>query len=140
GLGVIIGVLTAKHAEARRRIEEVSETLDEQTGALTQNTRAWVAHQLEQDGVLERAEQLGINLETLTGAVLGNSQDIADLNEVLDRSRMTLIDVERAAEDYRLQLIEQGVDANEAAMKAVVYRSELEAQARAARDTGGAVD
>src|SRR5690606_141026 len=62
-LTVAIGVFAAKQAEARQRVEEVSETLNQQTGALTDNTRAWVAHKLEQDGVLKRAEQLGLRSE-----------------------------------------------------------------------------
>jgi hypothetical protein len=139
-LTVAIGVFAAKQAEARQRVEELSETLDQQTGALTENTRAWVAHKLEQDGVLERAERLGLDLATVTDAVMGDSAAVAELNRVLDENKLAMGESAMMAEEYRQQLLDQGVDAREAAMRANAYRMELEAQARAARDTGRAVD
>lgn len=60
-------------AESKQRVDELSATLDEQTGAITDNTRAWVAHELESRGVLEAAQRLGLDLSTLTDAVLGNA-------------------------------------------------------------------
>ncbi|HLT11472.1 MAG TPA: phage tail tape measure protein, partial [Micromonosporaceae bacterium] len=139
-LTVAIGVFAAKQAEARQRVEEVSETLNQQTGALTDNTRAWVAHKLEQDGVLKRAEQLGLDLATVTDAVMGDAAATAELNRVLDDNEITTLDAARAAEEYRQRLLEQGVSSREAALQTTLYHMELKAQARASRETGGAVD
>src|SRR5690606_403775 len=163
-------------------------TLNQQTGALTDNTRAWVAHKLEQDGVLKRAEQLGLDLATVTDAVLadaapaaeqdrvlddneittlgaaraaeeyrqlplehagqlgldlatvtdavmGDAGATAELNRVLDDNEITTLDAARAAEEYRQRLLEQGVSSREAALQTTLYHMELKAQARASRET-----
>src|SRR5690554_3161997 len=110
-LTAAIGVFAAKQAEARQRVEELSETLDQQTGALTENTRAWVAHKLEQDGVLERAKRLGLDLATVTDAVMGDAAAVAELNRVLDENKLAMGEAAMVAEEYRQQLLDQGVDA-----------------------------
>lgn len=88
GLALAAGVtaLTAfgiSQAKARARVEELSHTLDEQTGAVTDNTRAFVAHELEQKGVLRTAQRLGLDLATLTDAVLGEATALDQVNRVL---------------------------------------------------------
>lgn len=69
-----------KSAESRARIDEVSDTLDQQTGALTDNTNAWAINRLAEQGILETANQLGLNLETVGQAAVGNVSAINSLS------------------------------------------------------------
>lgn len=75
----VIGMFVAAQAESRARIDELAGTLDQQTGAITENTRAWAAHELEQAGALKAAQTLGIDMQTLTDAALGNSGAMAEV-------------------------------------------------------------
>jgi len=75
----VAGLFVASQAETRARVDEVAGTLDQQTGAITENTRAWAAHELEQAGALEAAQALGIDMQTLTDAVLGNARAAAEV-------------------------------------------------------------
>jgi TP901 family phage tail tape measure protein len=106
---VAFGVFAARQAEARARVQELSDTLDQQTGALTGNTRAWVAHRLETDGILERAEKLGLDLATVTDAVLGEADAVEVLNTVLDEHRMSSQQMEDARRAHRQALMAEQV-------------------------------
>ena len=78
------GSQDAAAAQARldTEIQEVAQTLDEQTGAITRNTTAWVKKKLADDGAYDAAERLGINLGVVTRAAMGN----ADATDRLNRS------------------------------------------------------
>jgi TP901 family phage tail tape measure protein len=135
---VAFGIFAAKQAEGKQRIEEVSETLDQQTGAVTHNTRAWVANDLDKRGILERAEQLGLDLATVTDAVLGEEVAVQELNAALEQGAMATLDIDSAVREYAASLREQGLTQLDVAAKTAQYEAELEGQARAARDVRGA--
>jgi hypothetical protein len=61
-----------------------TETLNQQTGAITNNTKVLVAQTLQQDGALDQAEQLGISTHLVTQAVLGHADAQAKLQAQLD--------------------------------------------------------
>ena len=67
-------------AQRRGRIDtdELTRTLDEQTGALTENTRVRIAHELESRGMLRLAQDLGLSLSDLTDAIL-EGRDVTDM-------------------------------------------------------------
>lgn len=71
--------------ETAEDIEAVTATLDEQTGAITQNTRAWAAKKLNDEGVLDQAKELGLDLDRVTSAVLGNAGAIEYVNRETSR-------------------------------------------------------
>jgi TP901 family phage tail tape measure protein len=81
----IYGHFSSRNEEAERRADELAETLDKQTGAITKNTRAWVAQELQNSGALDLAKNLGLNLSTVTDAALGNADALTLLNGQLDR-------------------------------------------------------
>lgn len=75
----VLGLFVAKQAETRARTDELASTLDDQTGAVTENSRAWAAHELENAGALQAASALGLEMSTVTDAVLGNSAAMAEV-------------------------------------------------------------
>lgn len=80
----IYGAFAKKNAEAKQRADDLRATLDEQTGAITGNTRAYVANQLAQSGLAQKAKDLGLNLSTITDAALGNETALKAVTTQLD--------------------------------------------------------
>ncbi len=67
-----LGVWIDHQAEAAGRAREWAQALQEDAGALGQNTRALAVHRLEEEGLLQVAQQQGVNLGTYTDAIMGN--------------------------------------------------------------------
>lgn len=94
-LGVVaigVGILAAKHANAKARAEEhaaavhtLAEALRESNGRITDAVRAQVALDLEQRGLLKTAQHLGIATNTYTSAVLGNKSAQDDVTAAIQR-------------------------------------------------------
>ena len=112
---IAVGVWAKKQAEARQRVRELTATLDEQTGAITTNTRATVVSRLESQGLLKDAAKLGLSLTDVTDAALGNAAALARLDAVNKQNVATInatgIGAQATAENYhhlREELIGQG--------------------------------
>lgn len=69
--------------EQRERIKEVIATLHDETGALTDNTNAWILNSLSDSGALEYAATLGIAKGDLTRALQGEAGALARVNAAL---------------------------------------------------------
>lgn len=86
----IYSIFAQRNKEAKQRAEDLRSTLDQQTGAITGNTRAYVANKLAQDGLLERAKEFGLSLTDVTNAALGNQAAMdsvrTSLNRVIDQN------------------------------------------------------
>lgn len=80
-----LGFFAAKHGDAAREVDALKATLDEQTGALTENSTEWAIKQLSDEGALDAARRLGLDLGMLTDAALGNKDAFALVNSELER-------------------------------------------------------
>lgn len=69
----VIGKLIDEHAKYEARVEDLTTTLDANTGAITANTRASVAKSLQDQGAYENAKRMGLSIETLTDAAMGQA-------------------------------------------------------------------
>lgn len=85
-----IGYFAQAHADSEREIQAWTDTLDEQTGAISENTRAKALNDLETRGAVDAARDLGLSLETLTDAVLGDQTAVRDLDQDLQGWRVSL--------------------------------------------------
>jgi len=81
---ILYGAFTKKNAEAKQKAEDLRQTLDEQTGAITGNTKAYVANELAQNGLAQKAKDLGFNLSLITEAALGNESALEGVTRQLD--------------------------------------------------------
>ena len=72
----ILAFFARSNINAEQDVDSLRESLDRQTGAITDNTRAVAAKKLQEDGLFEDAQRLGISLDTLTDAYLGNEDAI----------------------------------------------------------------
>ena len=79
-----LGYFAAKHGEVLQGIDEVTQTLDAQTGAVTENTRQWAIKSLQDQGALVWSSALGLNLQQVTDAALGNADAMAAVSAQLD--------------------------------------------------------
>ncbi|MDP4512056.1 hypothetical protein [Nonomuraea turcica] len=89
GLAIAAGVTAIslfgqRQAEAAQKVSDLTATLDEQTGGLTENTRQWVVNELHQRGTLDLAKRPGIDTALVTQAVLGQEEAVKQLNAALD--------------------------------------------------------
>jgi len=92
GIGAVLGIgamilsdWSSQQAEARRKAEALTETLDKQTGAITGSTRAWVADDLIKSGAAKTYKDLGGNVADLADAAFGASDAMARVNDVLSQ-------------------------------------------------------
>lgn len=91
GLAITAGVtaltyFAVQSHKSAERARELKDTLDEQTGALTDNTRAAAAKMLSDAGVLKAADSLNLSLKEVTDAALGNSDAMKSVNATLDQT------------------------------------------------------
>jgi len=80
----IYSIYAKRQQEAKQRVEDLRSTLDEQTGAITGNTRAYVSNQLAQNGLSEKAKSFGLSLSEVTDAALGNQAAMDAVGSALD--------------------------------------------------------
>lgn len=91
GIGGVLAVaayafmkFSAAQAEAKQRADEYAQSLDAQTGAITENTATLAANNLEKSGALEASRRLGIDSGLLVDAILGEAGAMEELNAVLE--------------------------------------------------------
>ncbi len=68
----LYGVFAKRNEEAKQKADDLRSTLDQQSGAITKSTRAFVANDLATSGIGAKARDLGLNLSQVTDAALGN--------------------------------------------------------------------
>ncbi len=86
GLGVTaLALWTQQKAEARRRAEQFAATLDEETGALTDNSYEHVRNRLAMGDAFDNAEKLGISHGDLVDAILGEEDALARVRAAIDK-------------------------------------------------------
>jgi hypothetical protein len=105
-IGLVID-LGRSHEQASQDVAALTATFDQQTGAITENTRVKVASQLQSKGLLDDAQQLGISTSLVTDAVMGNAQAQAMLNTALsgyqvDHTITSADDLKRSYSDQEI--------------------------------------
>jgi TP901 family phage tail tape measure protein len=66
--------------DAKDDVKDLTSAVQADSGAVGENTKKWLAHKLEADGVLKAASKVGVSTADLTEAILGSG-------EALDRVR-----------------------------------------------------
>lgn len=84
GASAAVGVLIAKHEQAKAEVSSFTAAIKADSGALGENTRAAVVNALSKTDAFKQANELGISLSDLTDSLLGNADAQARVNAVLD--------------------------------------------------------
>lgn len=88
--GGALALYAKKQADARQRVEDLTKSLDEQTGALTALSREHIYTALKDSGAISSARRLGISLKDLTDAAEGNAEAQARVSTALDAVRASM--------------------------------------------------
>lgn len=108
GAAILATLWASEQGKAAQRTEELTRTLDENTGAFTENTAAKVASNLQDAGALDAARTLGIALDDVTSALLGQEDARRRVEGAIERVREN---EQAAATDtslYTAELVKQG--------------------------------
>lgn len=81
----VTAVLVGEKVKLSGQARELANTLDAETGAITENSTAWAANELQQQGVLAAGKRLGISADDMTQAWLGNADALERVNDRLDK-------------------------------------------------------
>lgn len=139
-----LGLFAAAKANASDKVREYTDAIREDSGAIGENTRAHAIQALEEEGVLERAERLGVSLEQVTAATLGGATAQRQLNEELDRQSAALDDAlqareiteEQYAKDHRaIEALREAINGENTAIQEAV-----DAYGRKTEALGGSTD
>lgn len=123
-IGVGISLLTNfanSEAEARAKVEELTASLDQQTGAFTENTTEIVYNMLFKDGSVKKATELGISMNTLKAAALGNKDAIAQLQAGYERWNMVASEPVNYDQSFDENVEKQADRVQDASEKADAY-------------------
>lgn len=141
-----ISLFGQKQAEARARVEGLTGTLDEQTGALTANSRQWLAAELAESGAIDQARQLGIAVSDLIPYLEGNAEAQARVNAKLEEYGGTAPIIAylwdsnlRASDDLRVSLESLGGVLGDAKQRHEDTAAAAGRMAERERETAGAV-
>lgn len=80
----VAGTFIANQEQMKQTSDDLADTLDKETGKVTENTRAYVANALQKDGSLKAAKAVGIAENTLVDAYLQQPAAIAKVKDALD--------------------------------------------------------
>jgi TP901 family phage tail tape measure protein len=78
---IILGIYAKKNVDAKHRVDQLAESLDRKTGALTDSTRETAVAIAQDRGLLDAADELGISTERVIDAMLGDAdakREVAD--------------------------------------------------------------
>jgi TP901 family phage tail tape measure protein len=93
GIVAVVALLAQQQAEARAKAEAYADTLEAGTQKITKATREMAAENLaakrmqlwwESDSAYDKAEKLGISLDTITDAAVGNVDALKSLQKQTD--------------------------------------------------------
>src|SRR5690625_613078 len=105
-----VGWWAAENAKTKQSVEEIKDSLDQQTGAITENTRALALKKLQDSDAVGVADALGLSLETVVDAMLGNRDATNEVSQAMGEFEDELLATEQATGHYsEAQLDAQGV-------------------------------
>ena len=87
---IAFGVFVKHQADAKQRVDDLKSSLDAQTGAITTNTRAVAYKQLVDEGTIDYAKRLGLSLDVVTDAALGNEEAMDELRAAAERVQVKI--------------------------------------------------
>ncbi|GAA2370756.1 hypothetical protein Cme02nite_45130 [Catellatospora methionotrophica] len=141
-----VTVLAMSEADARQRVQALAESLDQQTGAVTENTRAVIAAELQGRGLLKHFADLGVGSDVVVDAILGNAAAMNTLNDALLRNQTEVTHIGpayaqqgKSTKEVRDFLAEYGVELDEATAGNALQRQAVQGSTNAIRGQISAV-
>lgn len=137
---VALGEWANKQAEAKQRVDSLTESVKADGNAIGENTKKMVAQQLAQEGVLAATRQLGLSQSDVLEATLGNVDAQGRLNAALEKAKSGLGQGSQSLTDLMglgsadstvsaIQRVENAVGSSSSEMKQAVTNAKDEAAA-----------
>ena len=98
GATIAVSLWAKEQADAKNRIQEITGSLNEQTGALTENSREIIAKQLQDSLSSESMERYGVTLGQVTDAAMGNAGAMDAIRDAVDKKVQADFDALPASE------------------------------------------
>lgn len=150
---VVLGAWANEQYKAAQYVQQLSDTLDTQTGAFTENTREMVKNDLamkdgwwDKESTFDSAQRLGISLADVTDAAMGNAEAYARVNVELDKYGQKQLESIGANDDQygSIENIRSAIDGNSESLGKAgdATQQKIEADAKlveAEAGVGGAV-
>lgn len=108
-----------KNAEAEQRVQDLTDAIEADSGALGENSREAMFNALQKQGVIKAARDVGLSLETVTDAALGVPGAIDDVNHRMQqyadsteaaRSAGSAANVELGKSDKAFQKVNEAIN------------------------------
>jgi TP901 family phage tail tape measure protein len=90
GIVTVLSILSNATAEEKSQADELTDTLDKQTGALTKNSRAVIIKALQDGGGFDAAKKAGIGQKELTDAVMQQGDALDRIKKKLEDHRAAM--------------------------------------------------
>ncbi|MFD0570130.1 phage tail tape measure protein [Kitasatospora gansuensis] len=98
--GITVLTLFAGAADdTKEEVKALTEAVKADSGAVGENTRKWVSHELETKGVLRAADDLHLSTADLTEAILGSGEALERVNTQLADTRESAAELGAAQVD-----------------------------------------
>jgi TP901 family phage tail tape measure protein len=123
-----VGFWVRQKMDAKQRIDELTASLDENTGSITDNTREVALNRLEAEGAVDAARILGISIQDLTDAALGNEDAMGRVQAAIAAAHDEL------AADYDRGVVENWHEINDAVNTLEGSTGRLTSELEEARD------
>jgi hypothetical protein len=91
GATAVLGFFINRHQQAVQRVKDLTASLDANTGAFTANTREVVINRLQKEGIISQAQKLGLNLNDVTLAAMGNADALGRLDAANHGNLLSLL-------------------------------------------------
>ncbi|MDR6867534.1 TP901 family phage tail tape measure protein [Microbacterium resistens] len=117
GIITVVGLLMAAQAEGRAKAQAYADTLDQATLQVTKSTREMAASNLAAkrdwwvfDGrsVIDNARMLGVGVDMVTDAAMGNADQMKALNDELSQYTFGTEEATKKAEELGISQVELG--------------------------------
>ena len=99
GAVAAIALWAKKQQELKQRVREMTDSLNAQTGAVTENSRAIAFKNLQDSGAIKSARQLGLDLRVVTDAALGNTRAMEVVAQRIDSAGQAAADMATSSGD-----------------------------------------
>ena len=100
GATIALGLWAQKQAETKNNVEELSGSLDEQSGAWTRHTEDLIATRLAEEYSRDSLEKLGVGYDDLVEVIKNGDGDFEDLHQRLVDNYMASEDVSEGTAGY----------------------------------------
>lgn len=74
------GIWAQTTQEAKQRVEDLTQAIKADSGALGENARAYAANAMQKSGALDAAQKLGVGVDVAVSAALGEKAAIEEIN------------------------------------------------------------